>query len=746
MINEKDKIKVKLTSYGSLQALSIPVKLYRDSYNIVGLQCLVPKVVTEGTSIVKVYASSRDVSGTQIWTSATYNLTYDKDVVIDNQTYEQYSAPLPEEFCAETGDVTITFAHVITEQEDEENVAESVLVSGDLNLYISGSGYNHAGVKIPNTDVIAGSVNSLLQSKEIWDKTTQTLVGKKLITEMFQQLVAQGSSLDRGFSISYKSIDSDLDEELGTFTFTIHVTSTPSQNSLDLITSDGVYRALLGKQDTINASNKLNADYINDNASNKKLITAEEKQNIADNTNARHTHDNKALLDTYSQTELNLSDAVSKKHGHANKNVLDSIQGIDETATQGSDNLIKSKAVYEALQNINVNADITVDDELSTISENPVQNKVIAQVLNAIIENVEGRTKSYVVYTPWDDTAPGWSSTYSYISFGGNLDEMGIYTYPDRQYVRMSDLKVGDVVYVIDSNDTYNHNGFQEANTPPDRWVGNITGSGDNKTIYFYAMESKTNLTGYVKTARTIAGLALTSDITAAQLRTALEDAQHRFVTDAQKNAWDAITSVVIDATSGSESIGDGTDTIDVVTRDTSQTITAPKTIDIGGENITTHVSASASSISAYHNKYDENDVIVSQGNFSIDDDSIESNFLGYDENDNVGVVRVKEDADGFKATYRNIDDVTNPTSTKEVSVSADANSVELKFVNTTNGTTTTHSFKVDANGIKSDGVIVQKETDNRLNTESKSIYGAINEINSKIVDANAQLEEILGV
>ena len=39
----------------------------------------------------------------------------------------------------------------------------------------------------------------------------------------------------------------------------------------------------------------------------------------------KHTHTNKALLDTYTQTESNLADAVSKKHEHSNKTVLDTI-------------------------------------------------------------------------------------------------------------------------------------------------------------------------------------------------------------------------------------------------------------------------------------------------------------------------------------------------------------------------------------------------------------------------------------
>lgn len=42
-----------------------------------------------------------------------------------------------------------------------------------------------------------------------------------------------------------------------------------------------------------------------------------------------HTHSNKALLDTYTQTEENLADAVAKKHSHANAAELDKIQDGD---------------------------------------------------------------------------------------------------------------------------------------------------------------------------------------------------------------------------------------------------------------------------------------------------------------------------------------------------------------------------------------------------------------------------------
>jgi hypothetical protein len=45
--------------------------------------------------------------------------------------------------------------------------------------------------------------------------------------------------------------------------------------------------------------------------------------------NSSHTHNNKVLLDTYTQTEPNLADAVKNKHSHSNKEVLDEINYND---------------------------------------------------------------------------------------------------------------------------------------------------------------------------------------------------------------------------------------------------------------------------------------------------------------------------------------------------------------------------------------------------------------------------------
>lgn len=58
-----------------------------------------------------------------------------------------------------------------------------------------------------------------------------------------------------------------------------------------------------------------------------------------------HTHANKDLLDTYTQTEANLADAVAKKHAHANATVLDGISAENVTAW----NKVEAKADATAL-------------------------------------------------------------------------------------------------------------------------------------------------------------------------------------------------------------------------------------------------------------------------------------------------------------------------------------------------------------------------------------------------------------
>ena len=66
---------------------------------------------------------------------------------------------------------------------------------------------------------------------------------------------------------------------------------------------------------------------------------------------ANHTHANKELLDSYTQTEANLADAVAKKHEHDNKNELDSITAAMLSSWMGKAKVYGANEVVDLADN-----------------------------------------------------------------------------------------------------------------------------------------------------------------------------------------------------------------------------------------------------------------------------------------------------------------------------------------------------------------------------------------------------------
>ena len=58
---------------------------------------------------------------------------------------------------------------------------------------------------------------------------------------------------------------------------------------------------------------------------------------VSGNSTIHHTHANKELLDTYTQTEADLANAVAKVHEHGNKDVLDGITSDKVTSWDGKE-------------------------------------------------------------------------------------------------------------------------------------------------------------------------------------------------------------------------------------------------------------------------------------------------------------------------------------------------------------------------------------------------------------------------
>lgn len=76
-------------------------------------------------------------------------------------------------------------------------------------------------------------------------------------------------------------------------------------------------------------------------------------QKITNAASGNHSHSNKALLDTYTQTNANLADAVLKKHSHDNKTALDLVTTEKVNAWDG-----KSRVLVQTSQP----ADLTAGD------------------------------------------------------------------------------------------------------------------------------------------------------------------------------------------------------------------------------------------------------------------------------------------------------------------------------------------------------------------------------------------------
>lgn len=73
---------------------------------------------------------------------------------------------------------------------------------------------------------------------------------------------------------------------------------------------------------------------------NKDIVSESDLDSaLAEKVNAaaegNHSHANKELLDSYTQTEVNLADAVAKKHEHANMSVLSGISAANVSSWNG---------------------------------------------------------------------------------------------------------------------------------------------------------------------------------------------------------------------------------------------------------------------------------------------------------------------------------------------------------------------------------------------------------------------------
>ena len=124
----------------------------------------------------------------------------------------------------------------------------------------------------------------------------------------------------------------------------------------------------------------------NDGNKIKFKISDTYKSQIDANTTNRHSHSNKTLLDTYTQTEANLKDAVSKKHSHSNSSVLDTTTASFTTA--------KDTALSQATADINIlKEQVKTNGTVIYDSGNPLQTfnleEIVYSAISCLANNAE---------------------------------------------------------------------------------------------------------------------------------------------------------------------------------------------------------------------------------------------------------------------------------------------------------------------------------------------------------------------
>ena len=139
------------------------------------------------------------------------------------------------------------------------------------------------------------------------------------------------------------------EKELGRTEFdsiVVDIVNTAVNESIEKVTSGAseAFDTLKEVEDWI-INDTTGAASMANNISALKAISADTR--LLKLEDVSHSHSNKALLDTYTQTESDLADAVAKKHAHENKAVLDSITAVKVSAWDAAEaNAISSAKTY----------------------------------------------------------------------------------------------------------------------------------------------------------------------------------------------------------------------------------------------------------------------------------------------------------------------------------------------------------------------------------------------------------------
>ena len=188
-------------------------------------------------------------------------------------------------------------------------------------------------------------------------------------------------------------------------------------------------------QVAISGTNEISATLVDGGVAKAKLATdvqeslgkadsAVQPADLTDLNTKAHTHDNKDLLDTYTQTEEDLADAVTKKHAHENATVLD---GISADQVSAWDNA----------------AQVAVDNAEAIDAINDAETGILAQA------NANAANQDVVVLSEAQKYADGLAGNYATAEQGEKADTalqevIANDVYTDGSLEKHSGLKVTD--------------------------------------------------------------------------------------------------------------------------------------------------------------------------------------------------------------------------------------------------------------------------------------------------------------
>ncbi|MBQ8044104.1 MAG: hypothetical protein IJ272_08175 [Clostridia bacterium] len=171
------------------------------------------------------------------------------------------------------------------------------------------------------------------------NSTISTALQDYVKTEKYETDLANKVDTEEGKGLSSNDFTDALLNKLN------NIENNAEENVIESISVNGVVQEVSDKKVTIQVEE----------------YTESDKEQVQANTTARHTHSNKDLLESYTQTEADLAEVVANKHTHSNKAVLDGITSdpelkINKVTSINNTNTDKqypsAKAVFNAVQDV----------------------------------------------------------------------------------------------------------------------------------------------------------------------------------------------------------------------------------------------------------------------------------------------------------------------------------------------------------------------------------------------------------